>query len=132
MNPAKATRFAHKRIRSLLLPGMKSRTARPARGVIKMMVSKCWSIGLPHNVIAEEHQNPDHHEKRVSLHPPGLNDADRVGEHLHEERSEAHRAVDHPRIPPRRDRSREPRKPSRAVDAAIHHVAIEGSQQETA
>src|ERR1035441_2366563 len=84
-NPAKPTRFAHRRIRSLFLPGMKSRTASPASGVSRMMLSKCWSIWLPNDVIAEEHQDPDHHEEGVPLHAPGLQNAHRVGRHLHDE-----------------------------------------------
>src|SRR3954454_5228869 len=103
-NPAKPTRFAHRRIRSFLLPGMKSRTASPASGVSKMMLSKCWSIWLPHNVIAEEHQNPDHHEEGVALYASRLHDAHGEGEHLHQERTRSHGAIDHPGVPPRGER----------------------------
>src|SRR3954447_26535754 len=92
-NPIKATRFAHTRIRSLWAPGMKSRTRSPAMGVNRISVSKCWSIELPDDVIAEEHQDPDHHEEGVSLHAAGLHDTHRVGEHFHEKGSEAHCAI---------------------------------------
>ena len=84
-NPARAARFAQIRIRRLLLDGIKSRTARPARGVNKTMLSKCWSISLPRYVIPQERQHAHHHEECVRLHAPGFEDAHRVGKHLHEE-----------------------------------------------
>jgi len=70
--PAKPARLAQIRIRSLLFDGMRSRTSKPARGVNSMMLSKCWSIGLPHDVISEHHQNPAHHEERVRLQPSAM------------------------------------------------------------
>src|ERR1700693_5221113 len=101
--PARAARLAQIRIRFLLLPGMKSKTNNPARGVNRTMLSKCWSIGLAHQVIPEQHQNAGHHEKRVRLNASGLQHAHRVGKHLHEERRESHRPVDNPGVPPHGD-----------------------------
>src|ERR1035441_10236303 len=95
-SPAKAARFAQIRIKFLLFDGMKSRTNKPASGVKRTMLSKCWSIGLPHHVIAEHRQNADHHKEGVGLQAPGLQNAHRVGEHLHTEGRESHGAVDNP------------------------------------
>src|SRR5690242_5181248 len=108
-------------MRSLLLPGRNKRTARPASGVSKTIESKCWSIVLPHRVIAEEGQDAHHYKKCVCLHPSRLQQANRVGEHLYKERTEPHRAIDDPGVPPAGQTRRGPRKPARAVDAAVHH-----------
>src|SRR3954451_970395 len=127
-NPAKLTRLAQTRTMSLFFPGMRNRTRTPASGVNKMMLSKCWSI-LVSQVIAEEHERPEHNEQRVALHAAGLQDAHRVAQHLHEEGAEPHGAVDDPGVPPDGHLRAEPRQPARAVDAAVHHVSIEGPEK---
>src|SRR5579871_3141714 len=92
-NPANDATFAQMRIRSLFFPGMSSRTARPARGVNRMMLSKCWSIRLPDHEIPQKCQGSHHYEERVPLHAASLEHAHGVGKHFHEEGTEAHGAI---------------------------------------
>src|SRR3954453_2627433 len=122
-NPAKLTRLAQTRTMSLFFPGIRNRTRTPASGVNKMMLSKCWSI-LVSQVIAEEHDRAEYNEQRVPLHAAGLQDAHRIAQHLDEERAEPHGPVDDPGVPPDRHLRAEPRQPSRAVHAAVYHVAV--------
>src|SRR6185369_16620150 len=77
--PTNAATLAQMRMRSLLFAGMKSRTASPASGVRRMMLSKCWSIELPRYVVSEEGDDADHDEESIGLHASGLQDADGVG-----------------------------------------------------
>src|SRR5207244_4461605 len=99
-NAAKAARLAQIRNRSLLFPGMRKSTASAASGAKSTMLSKCWSIKLPGNVIPQERQRSHHYEECIRLHAPGLQDAHGIREHLHEEGAAAHCAIDDPGVPP--------------------------------
>src|SRR3974390_2277595 len=126
--PARLARFAQTRTRFLLLDGRKIRTRRPASGVNKMILSKCWSIRLSRYVISQEGQNSDHHEKRIGLNAPGLQNAHGVREHLDEKGGEPHCAIDNPRVPPHRDAGAGAGEPAGAVDAAIDDGAVERAE----
>src|SRR5438067_13797512 len=110
-NPANATRLAQARTRPLYFPGIRIRTNSPASGAKRIKLSRCWSILVSH-VVAEERQRADHDEERVGLDAAGLQDANRIAEHLHEERGEPNRAVDDPGVPPHRHAGAESRQPA--------------------